>query len=268
MFRSRDTPSDCHGAALDYVAREWSVIPVEPRGKRPLVAWLEYQERCPTATELAAWFGRWPEANVGIVTGIVSGLVVLDVDARHGGAQSLSALEAAHGPLPRTIAVETGGGGRHFYFSHPGGIVHNKVGLAPGIDLRGDGGCVVAPPSMHPSGRRYAWAPGRAPAQAKLAPLPVWLAQLARPEHGRAGHPLAHWRELTRRRISEGERNNTIASLAGHLFWRGVDAEVVFELLEAWNREHCEPPLTADEVARVVESIAHLHERRGEEEGR
>jgi hypothetical protein len=268
MSRSRDTPSDCHGTALDYLARGWSAIPVEARGKRPLVAWLDYQERQPTAEEVAGWFGRWPEANVAIVTGAVSGLVVLDVDARHGGEQSLAGLVAAHGPLPRSVAVATGGGGRHLYFSHPGGVVHNKVGLAPGIDVRGDGGCVVAPPSLHPSGRRYAWEPGRAPAQARLAPLPGWLIQLIRPAHARAGHPLAHWRELARRQIPEGERNNTIASLAGHLFWHGVDSEVAFELLEAWNRQHCEPPLPVEEVARVVESIARLHERRSEEEGR
>ena len=266
--RSRDTPSDCHDAALDYLARGWSVIPVEPRGKRPLVAWLEFQERQPAAAEVAGWYGRWPEANVAIVTGVVSGLVVLDVDAGHGGAQSLVGLEAAHGPLTRTITAATGGGGRHLYFSHPGGIVHNKVGLAPGIDVRGDGGCVIAPPSLHPKGRRYAWVPGCAPGEEALAPLPLWLGQLLRPGQGRPGHPLMHWRELVRRQIPEGERNNTIASLAGYLFWHGVDAEVVFELLEAWNREHCEPPLPVEEVARVVESIARLHERRSEEEGR
>jgi hypothetical protein len=267
MSRARDAASDCHGAALEYLSRGWSVIPVEPRGKRPLVAWLEFQDRQPTVAEVAGWFGRWPEANLGIVTGVVSGLVVLDVDAGHGGAQSLAGLETAHGILPRTISVATGGGGRHLYFSHPGGVVHNKVGLAAGIDLRGDGGCVVAPPSLHPSGRRYTWEPGSAPTQAQLAALPLWLSQLARPPHGRAGHPLVHWRELVRRQVPEGERNNTIASLAGHLFWHGVDADVVFELLEAWNREHCEPPLSVEEVVRVVESIARLHERRSEEEG-
>jgi hypothetical protein len=268
MSQAREASSDCRGAALEYLARGWSVIPVEPRGKRPLVAWLEFQDRLPSPAEVARWFDRWPEANVGIVTGVVSGLVVLDVDARHGGAQSLVGLESAHGPLPRTVTVATGGGGRHLYFSYPGDVVHNKVGLAPGIDLRGDGGCVVAPPSLHPGGRRYAWEPGGAPGQARLALLPPWLSQIARPTHGRAGHPLAHWRELTRRRIPEGERNNTITSLAGHLFWHGVDAEVALELLAAWNREHCEPPLPAEEVARIVESIARLHERRSEEEGR
>lgn len=255
---------DCRAAALDYLARGWSAIPMEPRGKRPLVTWLEFQDRHATPAEVEDWFRDRPGANVGIVTGAVSGLVVLDVDERHGGEESLSGLERSHGLLPATVEAITGGGGRHLYFAHPAGVVHNRVALVPGVDLRGDGGCVVAPPSLHPSGRRYAWAPGRAPEAVPLAPPPHWLLQLARPEGRRAGHPLAHWRELVRRRIPEGERNNTIASLAGHLFRHGVDAEIVLELLAAWNRAQCDPPLPDDEVARVVESIARLHERRRE----
>lgn len=264
MPEARDAQPSCRTAALGYLARGWSVIPIEPHGKRPLVAWLEFQERLPSAAEVARWFDHWPGANVGIVTGVVSGFVVVDVDERHGGLQSLSALELAHGPLPFTVEAETGGGGRHFYFAHPGEVAHNRVGLAPGIDLRGDGGCVVAPPSLHPSGRRYAWALARSPEEARLAPLPPWLGQLASLAGGRTGHPLVHWRELVRRRIPEGERNNTIASLAGHLFWHGVDAEVALELLAAWNGAHCEPPLPFEEVVRVVESIVRRHERRGE----
>ena len=110
MSPPRASSSDCHGAALEYLARGWSVIPIEPCGKRPLVAWLEFQDRLPSPAEVGRWFDRWPEANIGIVTGIVSGLVVLDVDARHGGAQSLVGLESEHGPLPRTVTVATGGG--------------------------------------------------------------------------------------------------------------------------------------------------------------
>jgi len=260
----RGTP-DCRAAALEYLARGWSVIPIEPRGKRPLVAWLEFQSRHPARPEVAGWFRRWPDANVGIATGALSGLVVLDIDARHGGDRSLSELELAHGPLPTTVEALTGGGGRHLYFMHPRGVVHNRVGVVPGVDLRGDGGCVVAPPSVHPTGTLYAWAPARSPEDVRAAPLPRWLAQLAQPETGRAGHPLSHWRELVRRRIPEGERNNTIASLAGHLLWHGVDAEVALELLAAWNRVQCDPPLPDEEVARVVDSIARLHERRRED---
>ncbi len=167
-------------AAKACLARGWSVVPIEPRGKRPTVAWLEYQHRPPTKEEVERWFHRRHGANLGIVTGAVSGLVVLDVDPRHGGDASLAALEADHGPLEHTVEAATGGGGRHLYFAHPGGTMPNRVGLAPGIDLRGDGGVVVAPPSIHPSGRRYAWVPGRAPDEARLAPIPRWLIALVR----------------------------------------------------------------------------------------
>jgi len=192
------------------------------------------------------------------MAGAVSNLVVLDVDARHGGEESLAALVRAHGVLPRTIEAETGGGGRHLYFAHPGGVVPNRAGLAPGLDLRGDGGMVVAPPSLHASGRRYRWK--RPPEQSPLAPIPEWLLRMARPAGPRTGHPLAHWRRLVREGVAEGARNSTIASLAGHLLWHGVDTQVVLELLRAWNRARCRPPLEDEEVARVVESNARRHE--------
>ena len=251
------SPLSAREAALAYLGHGWSVIPIEQRAKRPLVAWLEFEHRCASAREIEGWFARWPGANVGIVTGRVSGLVVIDVDAAHGGGASLSRLESEHGTLPSTVEVLTGGGGRHLYFAHPGGRVGNRVGLLPGLDLRGDGGCVVAPPSVHPSGRRYAWARGRSPDEAPLAPLPGWLRPGA--QAARAGHPPGHWRRLAREGVDEGARNATLASLAGHLLRREVDPEVVMELLLAWNRARCRPPLEDAEVARVVESITRLH---------
>lgn len=251
------SPLSAREAALGYLGRGWSVIPVEQRAKRPLVAWLEFENRCPSAGEIERWFARWPEANVAIVSGSVSGLVVIDVDAAHGGEVSLFRLESEHGALPATVEALTGGGGRHLYFAHPGGKVGNRVGLFPGVDLRGDGGCVVAPPSLHPSGRRYAWARGRSPDEAPLAPLPGWL--LPGGQAKRAAHPAEHWRRLVREGVAEGARNATLASLAGHLLRREVDPEVVMELLLAWNRARCRPPLEDAEVARVVESITRLH---------
>lgn len=248
-------------AALAYAARGWSVVPAEPRGKRPIVAWQEFQQRIASAEEIAAWFRHWPRANVAIVTGAVSRLVVLDIDSRHEGSASLEQLALAHGPLPRTQEALTGGGGRHLYFTHPGGTVRNRVGLAAGIDLRGDGGCVVAPPSVHPSGRRYAWVEARGPHDALPAPMPRWLDEWVRADPRHPGHPVSHWRELARRGIRQGERNATIASFAGHLLWRGVDPDVVRELLRAWNRFRCDPPLSDGEVTRAVDSIVRLHER-------
>jgi hypothetical protein len=169
------TASRTEKAALDYLARGWSVIPVRERAKRPAVPWKIYQDRCAKKETLHEWYRRSPDYNVGIVTGALSGLVVLDVDPRHGGDKSLRKLEREHGSLPKTLESITGGGGRHVYFSHPGGEVRNRVGIVPGIDLRGDGGCIVAPPSVHPSGKRYRWVKGRAPGEIPLARLPDWL---------------------------------------------------------------------------------------------
>lgn len=253
------TAARCEPAALDYLARGWSVVPVRPREKRPLIAWQAYQHVRPRAEDVRDWFGRWPEANVAIVTGAVSGLVVLDVDPKHGGDASLSRLEREHGPLPFTVEAVSGGGGRHLYFAHPGGHVRNQVGLAPGIDLRADGGVIIAPPSVHPSGARYGWRPHHSPQETALAAMPRWLLQPPAPEH--PGHPLAYWRELLAAGVPEGNRNSAIASLAGHLLWHGVDPEVVTELLLCWNRARCRPPLADEEVVRTVASITHLHQR-------
>ena len=164
--------------AREYLALGWSVIPMLARGKRPAIGWLEFQRRRPTAAELKAWFDIKGQPNIGIVTGAVSGLVVIDIDIAHGGQQSLERLEARNGALPQTVEALTGGGGRHLYFAHPGAMVPTRVGIADGIDVRADGGCVVAPPSEHASGRHYRWAANRAPWQARLAPLPPWLLRL------------------------------------------------------------------------------------------
>ena len=245
--------------ALQFARYHWSVIPMRARDKRPLIKWLEFQQRRASENEINDWYQQWPDANVGIVTGVISGLVVLDIDPRHGGKQSLAQWEQAHDPLPLTLEARTGGGGRHVYFKHPGGVIHNRAGMAPGIDLRGDGGCVVAPPSIHGSGKAYAWLRGHGPAKAALAELPGWLLRLMRSDAKTPGHSLEHWRHLIRKGVAEGVRNNTIASLSGHLLWHGVDADVVMELLLCWNRIRCSPPLGDDEVLHTVLSISRLH---------
>lgn len=249
-------------AAHSYLERGWSVIPVRAREKRPIIAWQRYQQQPPTAAQVDVWFTRWPSANVGVVTGAVSGLVVVDIDPNHGGTESLAALEHEHGHLPATVEAISGGGGRHLYFSHPGETVHNRAGIKPGVDLRGDGGLIVAPPSVHPSGNLYQWTAGHAPDQIALAPLPD--AFLPRPGH-RAGHPTAYWRALLKEGVTEGSRNATIASLTGHLLWHGLDSEVVTEMLLCWNRVRCRPPLGDDEVVRTVASINRSQRRQAEE---
>jgi hypothetical protein len=125
---------------------------------------------------IAGWWRRWPDANVGIVTGIVSGLAVVDVDPRNGGDVSLRDLERQHGLLPVTSEAVTGGGGRHLFF-HIDRTQASAV-LGPGLELKADGGMVVAPPSRHASGRRYRWRPGGTPDDLVPAPLPERIAAI------------------------------------------------------------------------------------------
>jgi hypothetical protein len=129
--------------------------------------------------QVEAWWSRWPIANVGVRTGAASGLVVIDIDPAHGGTESLERLVAQHGELPEGRVVRTGSDGRHLYFLHPGGLVHNDAGrrLGPGLDIRGDGGYVIAPPSTHTSGGRYALESGGA----DLPEMPEWMLMLVRP---------------------------------------------------------------------------------------
>ena len=153
---------------------------------------------------------------------------------------------------PKRSKSATGGGGRHIYFEHPGFEVKNRTGLSPGLDLRSDGGMIIVPPSIHPSGSNRGVR--RAPDEIALAPLPDWL--LA-PRFGGSSqaHPLSYWRNLVHEGVSEGRRNSTIASFTGHLLWHGVDPDVTMELMLAWNRVRCRPPLEDEEVIRTVRSI-------------
>ena len=124
-------------------------------------------------TLLHQWWARWPAANVAIRTGAPSGLVVVDIDPDHDGHHTLRQLVVEHGPLADGRIVTTGSGGQHLYFKHPGGIIRNDAGrrVGPGIDVRGDGGYVLAPPSRHRSGHDYTLASGGT----TLPPLPDWL---------------------------------------------------------------------------------------------
>ncbi len=157
--------------ALAHAARGWPIFPCRPRGKEPLIAGGFKAATCDPEL-IRAWWRRWPRANIGLATGRPSGMVVLDIDPRNGGAESLRRLP----PLPRTMAARTGGGGRHVYFRAPSFEVRCRANaLGPGLDIKGGGGYVLLPPSVHPSGRRYAWLPVAGPDEAAIAPLPEWL---------------------------------------------------------------------------------------------
>ena len=196
--------------------------------------------------------------NVAIATGSVSGVVVLDIDARHGGFEALAALEAKHGSLPDTLCVNTGGGGRHYVFSHPGGSIPNSAGaIGEGIDVKADGGYIVAPPSRHVSGGIYQIAEG-CRFDMPLAAPPAWLLGLMRQGGGPSRNPARpNVADLVRGQIPEGQRNNSIARIVGHLLAKHVDPRICLDLMLAFNEARCTPPLAPEEVARIVASIDH-----------
>ena len=152
-------------AALSYTRRGIPVFPCEPSGKRPLT-YSGFWDATTEEGHVRAWWSRWPSANVGIPTGKRSGLLVLDVDPRGGGPQSLSILERENGPLPRTAKARTGGGGMHVYFRYSAEEeVRNSAGLlGAGLDVRGEGGYVVVPPSRTQGA--YEWIDRAPPADA------------------------------------------------------------------------------------------------------
>jgi hypothetical protein len=164
-------------AALGYATIGWAVFPLQPRDKRPYPGSHGCKDASVDPAQVRAWWGLSPQSNVGIATGVKSDLVVVDVDGEDGSARLLELQHDAGQAIPPTRWVRTGTGGWHAYFRHPGGLVPNTASrIAAHVDSRGEGGFVVAPPSVHPCGEQYVVATALDP-----APLPGWLLERMRP---------------------------------------------------------------------------------------
>ncbi|QBS38740.1 DNA primase (plasmid) [Thermaerobacter sp. FW80] len=269
-------------AALFYAERlGWAVFPVhsirggrctcgnpscDSPGKHPVARLAPHGVKDATKDPdiIRRWWTRAPWANVAVATGAASGFIVLDVDGE-AGEDSLEALVAEHGPLPDTVEGLTGGGGRHLLFRHPGRPVGNKVGLAPGLDVRGDGGYIVVPPSVHASGRRYEWEVSSRPDEHEPAEAPGWLLDLLTKAAAPAGEPgRPDWRRRLAERVKEGERNDTLARAVGGWLRAGMDPKTVLDAALALNKARFDPPLPEDEVLKVVESITRREAARRE----
>jgi hypothetical protein len=232
--------TEVFSAAIDYVEkRRWSVIPLRPNSKQPAIEWREFQNRRATLEELEDWFSEG-DANIAIVTGKISGIVVLDLDGV-AGEESIQGRET-----PPTTEVRTPNG-RHLYFAYPenGKAPTVAVGILPCVDVRGDGGYVVAPPSRV-NGSSYE------PVgifSREYAPIPAWFASASA--------------AATRRKvvlgneapIPEHERNSTLTSLAGTMRRRGMGVAEIEAALLVTNADRCQPKLSEDEVRKIAASI-------------
>jgi len=263
--------ADLITAAESYAKRGWPVIPVhtpvadtcscplgktcQSAGKHPRTA-RGLHDATTERAQLIAWWTDWQSANIGIVTGTASGLLVLDIDDGKGksGSRSLAEVVRELGELPITLTAMTGTG-RHLYFKHPGGIIRNSVSkIAPGIDVRADGAYVVAPPSVHTTGKRYEWVDS----SVEIADLPpVWLERLIGTEQRSSMNGND---QLSRSddapTVHEGERNNTLyktgCALRGQF---AMSREHILPVLLDYNAIYCVPPLAEAEVVMIVNSI-------------
>jgi len=191
--------------------------------------------------QIRAWWAMWPDANVGIA--MPFGIVAVDID----GPEGVDALRARGYALPETATVETGRG-RHYLY-RTAEQIGPKVAILPKVDLRGPGSYLVAPPSLHHSGRQYRWL--REPEEG-IAEAPAWICDLVGDGRGLdrvgAARPIPDV-------IIEGQRNATLASLAGSMRRRGASAPVILAALLEANRLQCRPPLDEDEVQTIAASI-------------
>lgn len=211
-----------------------------------------------------AWWKRWPYANVGIVTGQQSGLVVIDIDPRHGGDDALDGLFVKHDKFPDTAEVMTGGGGRHFYFRHPGIEIRNSAGkLGAGIDVRGDGGYVLAPPSSHVSGGQYEWEASSDPSEVQPSYMPQWLIDLLKAPAAASDVAMVCGEPGQSSIIAEGGRDNFLTACAGAMRRWGMTHGAILAALRIDNEARCVPPLPDAALQRISRSVMRYAQTKG-----
>lgn len=247
--------------ALRYLEKGWSVIPVKQDKTPYLGAWKNYQERIPTKEEVVDWFCKIPNAGIGIITGRLSGIVVLDLDP---GCDE-TRLEEFN--LPRGMSVETPRGGKHLYFKHPGIDVKSRTDLFGDnshIDVRGDGGYVVAPPTLREDGKDYKWI--NRIDEFLLGELPPKLIDII--NNKPKADQITHTKEKSLfEGVPEGQRNDMAARITGFWISRLSNEEWESEAwpkLIRWNQTNL-PPLEEKELRRIFLSICRYERtKRGE----
>ena len=215
--------------------------------------------------QIRGWWQRWPDANIGIATGHASGIMVIDIDPRHYGDEHYADLlgEAGLDSLPDSLQCLTGGGGWHDYLAIPQDAdIRNAASVRghEGVDIRGTGGYVVAPPSVHATGRGYCWEMASDPTDgAEIAPCPPRLLELLSGRQPRIRSVRDGDRPRQSRpvgKIREGGRNNDLARYLGGLRSMGADLDELVERGMRYSEAQHEPPLPAREIMAVARSIA------------
>ena len=248
-------------AALKYATQYgWAVFPCNPQTKRPITPH-GFKDAKKDPGPIRAWWKRYPDANIGIATGSMSNLLVidLDLDADKGtnGVHEMLMWEQDHGELPETARAITGRGGAHIYYHYEGTDFKNRTGIIDGVDVRAEGGYVIAPPSIHENGTAYEW---------EDSPEDVGISEID--ENVRkflaigANEREAHEPLKIPATIESGYRNSTLHKLACSLQAQGLADDTIFHSVMQENLARCQPPLDEKEVETIVKSA--LRYKKGE----
>lgn len=243
-----DHPLSVGAAALAYLEQGYSVIPIAVNSKRPLIKWEEYQQRRATQAEIEAWFGKWPDANIAIVTGKISGLSIIDVDGEKG----MLSIQENHINPPTTRVIKTPRGW-HLYFAYRADL-HTGANFLPGIDVRSDGGYVLAPPSAIDALPYYVF---RDNPVAVLSLPPSAFYTRSRNGHTPQAIPQDHpnWvSDALANGSMLGERNQTATRLIGYFHSKGIPRDVILHLMKQYA-ERCQPPMSERELLTTIDSV-------------
>lgn len=240
------------------IAREYrdrhgfSVIPVKP-DKKPFISWAEFQKRKPTDDEIEEWCSKYPKAMIGIVTGSISGIVVIDCDTEDG-------FNAVRNLLPQDFILPTARtprGGWHLYFDQPENGEEITIGtnLLSGVDFRGNGGFVIAPPSMNDSRMKYEWMEGMSLNEIAPASMPDALYNKLITYKGVTSSTLQNLTNLARsdKMFVEGRRDDDLFRVAFNLAKAGVEEDEIYQVLEILAI-NCKPPFPLSEMEAKIKS--------------
>lgn len=234
-------------AALTYRQKGYSVIPLKPGSKLPLIKWQDYADRLPTEDEIREWWKRVPRANIGVVTGKVSNLVAVDVDVDRGGSA-----EQIFELAPTGMISRTGSGGYHLLYKYTDDVPKNRVGKT-GVDIRSNGGYIVVPPSLHDSGNLYKWV--KAESTNKMSSQLV--SYLSLPPVQDSNAPAGdgpRWLTDALMGVDDGNRNDTCAKLVGYYAGKGIPKDVTLAMMMNWDGNN-RPPLGEYRVRLTVDSV-------------
>lgn len=231
----------------EYESWGWCLLPVKIEDKSPaMTTWEQFITSPPDPQTVRRWFSALSGVGVGAVTGKTSGIVVLDVEAT-----CPTPIQDLLERFPTERIARTGSGGYHLYYHYPSGVtrVQNQVRIFDGADIRADGGFIVLPPTLHPSGIRYEWI--------KKGPLGACPAAFLEQKET-APSRNEGWVTEALRGATQGSRNDTCARLAGYFYGKGMTTDVVEALLMDWNLKN-EPPMSVKEVKATIRSIEKSH---------